>query len=261
VTHDRAAKRLAAAVGAISLLAASAAVAQSPPPIAPQLPPPTAAFDGYYEKPIVTTVTAGCPALGPLPVVSISNGLAVFHAPTFFFQGQVTPQGALSMRSNSLAFDGQIDPQFVLTANISGPNCAYHVTWNRVVVDTVAAAPAQQTKELPPGSVTYPVHFPTGGVTLGPEDQETIRGVASKMMNSPSLFATIIGKADTVGSSDLNERIAEKRAQAVFEALVYTNKVPETRVAVRWTGEHVPVVSTADEQAEMQNRVVAIIVQ
>ena len=252
MAHDRAAKRLAAAVGAISLLAASAAVAQSPPP--------TAAFDGYYEKPIVTTVTAGCPALGPLPVVSISSGLAVFHAPTFFFQGQVNPQGALSMRSLNLAFDGQIDPQFVLTANISGPNCAYHVTWNRVAVDSVAVVPAQQTKE-PPGSVTYPVHFPTGGVTLGPEDQDTIRGVASKMMNSPSLFATIIGKADTVGSSDLNERIAEKRAQAVFDALVYTNKVPATRVELRWTGEHVPVVSTADEQAEMQNRVVAIIVQ
>ena len=148
MAHDRAAKRLATAVGAISLLATSAAIAQTPP---------ATAFDGYYEKPIVTTVSPGCPALGPLPLVSISSGLAVFHAPTFFFQGQVTSQGALSMRSNSLAFDGQIDPQFVLAANISGPNCAYHVTWNRVAVDSVAAAPAQQTKELPPGSVTYPV--------------------------------------------------------------------------------------------------------
>jgi outer membrane protein OmpA-like peptidoglycan-associated protein len=129
------------------------------------------------------------------------------------------------------------------------------------VGSSVAVVQAQQTQELPPGSVTYPVHFPTGGVTLGPEDQDTIRAVASKMMNSPSLVATIIGKADTVGSSDLNEHVAEKRAQAVFEALVYTNKVPENRVELRWTGEHLPFVSTADEQADLQNRVVAIILR
>ncbi len=121
------------------------------------------------------------------------------------------------------------------------------------------AAVAQQTQELPQGSVTYPVHFPTGSSQLGPEDNDTIRGVASKMMGNPALTATIIGKADSVGSAELNEKLAEKRAQAVFEALVYTNKVPENRVAMHFTGEHIPFVATADEQAEEQNRVVAII--
>jgi outer membrane protein OmpA-like peptidoglycan-associated protein len=41
--------------------------------------------------------------------------------------------------------------------------------------------------------------------------------------------------------------------------LVYTNEVPESRVEMHYTGEHLPFVSTADEQAEQQNRVVAII--
>lgn len=45
------------------------------------------------------------------------------------------------------------------------------------------------------------------------------------------------------------------------KALVYTSKVPENRVALRWTGAHLPFVSTADEQAELQNRVVAIILR
>ena len=123
------------------------------------------------------------------------------------------------------------------------------------------AAVAQQTQQLPQGSVTYPVHFPTGSSQLGPEDQDTIRAVASKMLNAPTLTATIIGKSDAVGSAELNEHLAEKRAQAVFEALVYTNKVPENRVDLRWTGERIPFVSTADEQAELQNRVVAIILR
>lgn len=122
-----------------------------------------------------------------------------------------------------------------------------------------SAAIAQQVQQLPAGSTTYPVHFATGSAQLGPEDQDTIRGVASKMLGTPTLVATIIGKADSVGSAELNERLAEKRAQAVFEALVNTNKVPENRVEMHFTGEQIPFVSTADEQAELQNRVVAII--
>jgi outer membrane protein OmpA-like peptidoglycan-associated protein len=118
---------------------------------------------------------------------------------------------------------------------------------------------AQQTQELPAGSTTYPIHFPTGVSKLGPEDLDTIRAVATMMKNDPHLTATIIGKADTVGSAEFNQRLSEQRAQAVFEALVYTNSVPESRVQMQFSGEHIPFVSTEDEQAEAQNRVVALI--
>jgi outer membrane protein OmpA-like peptidoglycan-associated protein len=119
---------------------------------------------------------------------------------------------------------------------------------------------AQQTQPLPPGSTTYPIHFPTGGYKLDPADEDTIRAVAAKMQGTPTLHATIIGKADTVGSAELNEHLAQRRAEAVFEALVNTNKVAEDRVDLHWTSEHLPFVATADEQAEAQNRVVALIV-
>jgi outer membrane protein OmpA-like peptidoglycan-associated protein len=123
------------------------------------------------------------------------------------------------------------------------------------------AAVAQQTQELPAGSETYPVHFATGSAQLAPKDHDTIRGVASKMMGSPNLVATIVGKADSVGSEELNERLSEQRAIAVFEELVYTNKVPEDRVDIYFSGEHLPFVVTADERAQLQNRVVAIILE
>ena len=80
------------------------------------------------------------------------------------------------------------------------------------------------------------------------------------MQSTPTFVATIVGKADLVGSADFNEHLSQRRAEAVFEALVYTNKVPENRVQLHWTGEHLPFTSTADEQAESQNRMVAIIV-
>jgi outer membrane protein OmpA-like peptidoglycan-associated protein len=133
-----------------------------------------------------------------------------------------------------------------------------------LAVASIGVARAQQQPQplpagLPPGSVTYPVHFETGKFAVVKEDADTIRAVASKMKNDPKLVATIVGKADSVGSPELNEHLAQKRAQAVFEALVYTNGVPEARVEIRFTGDRVPVVSTADEQAEVQNRVAAIV--
>ena len=81
------------------------------------------------------------------------------------------------------------------------------------------------------------------------------------MLGEPTLTATIVGKADTVGSAEFNEHLAQKRAQTVFEALVYTNKVPENSVDIHFTGERIPVVSTEDQQAELQNRVVGIVLR
>jgi outer membrane protein OmpA-like peptidoglycan-associated protein len=121
------------------------------------------------------------------------------------------------------------------------------------------AAKAQTPEESASGSNTFPVHFETGSYKLSGEDDDTIRGVASKMMNDTSLNATIIGKTDTTGSADFNHHLSELRAKAVFDALVYTNKVPEDRVTMRWSGQMEPYVSTADDTPEMLNRFVAIV--
>ena len=117
------------------------------------------------------------------------------------------------------------------------------------------AAAAQQT------DLTHFVYFPTGSHALTSEDQDHIRDVAGMLRSTPAFVATIIGKTDSVGSADFNEHLAQRRAEAVFEALVYTNKVPENRDQLHWTGEHLPNVSAADEQAESQNRLVAIMVR
>jgi outer membrane protein OmpA-like peptidoglycan-associated protein len=113
----------------------------------------------------------------------------------------------------------------------------------------------------PPGARVYPVHFPTGSDKLDAADEDTVRGVAASMQHNPELIATIIGKADTVGSTDFNEKLSQRRGEAVFNALVYTNHVPENRVELRWTGERLPYLSTEDEKEENLNRVVEIFVR
>jgi outer membrane protein OmpA-like peptidoglycan-associated protein len=122
------------------------------------------------------------------------------------------------------------------------------------------AATAQEAKNLPPGATAHFVYFPTGGHALDSKDESQTRDVAGMMQTTPDFVATIVGKTDSVGTMDFNEHLSQRRAEAVFEALVYENKVPENRIQMCWTGERLPFIATADETAESQNRMVAIIV-
>lgn len=121
-------------------------------------------------------------------------------------------------------------------------------------------AVAAASTEGPQGTI-YPVSFPPGSIALHQADQETIHGVAAMMERNPALLATVLGKADTMGSAEFNDHLSWKRASAVFEALVFSYNVPANRVDMRWTGDRLPVVPTGDETAELQNRVVDIILK
>jgi outer membrane protein OmpA-like peptidoglycan-associated protein len=124
----------------------------------------------------------------------------------------------------------------------------------------VHAATAQEVKNLPAGATAHFIYFPTGGSKLDAKDEDQIHDVAGLIESHPDFVATILGKTDSVGSAGFNERLSQRRADAVFEALVYDNKVPESLIQMCWTGERLPFTSTADETAQAQNRMAAIIV-
>ena len=127
----------------VSLLAVSACAPQSPPPPTPMgqaVPAPTAtnnttaAFDGNYGNPVIASKSPpGCPDLGALPNWTINNGLAALQGPNLGFGGYVSPTGALALSSSTgQSFQWQIDPHFVLSGRLFGPNCAYNVSWTRM---------------------------------------------------------------------------------------------------------------------------------
>jgi outer membrane protein OmpA-like peptidoglycan-associated protein len=122
------------------------------------------------------------------------------------------------------------------------------------------AATAQEAKNLPADATAHFIYFPTGEYKLDAKDEDQIRDVAGMIQSHPDFVATILGKTDSVGSVEFNERLSQRRADAVFEALAYDNKVSENRIQMCWTGERLPFTSTADEAAEAQNRMAAIIV-
>ncbi len=104
----------------------------------------TQAFDGTYTGLAIQNISKGntlpvaggsatvkCPDYGVPPTLTIANGLAQFEALNLTFQGYVTPQGKLSMRSGfGQTFTGQIDNRYVLSGQVLG-SCAYTGSWQK----------------------------------------------------------------------------------------------------------------------------------
>ena len=137
-----------------SLLAIAGCAAQQPPPAAPaaatSITPTnyaagspantTTAFDGTWiggpirgagETLRGPEENPSCPHYNNAPNLTIANGLAQLDFSILRFQGYVTPQGALVMRTGAgQRFEGQINSQNVLAARVVG-GCVYDATWNR----------------------------------------------------------------------------------------------------------------------------------
>jgi ABC-type transport system substrate-binding protein len=104
---------------------------------------PTNAYDGTYAGVIVENVSNGsalaeggdglstCVDYGVPPALTISNGLAQFQAHNVTYQGYVTPQGGLTMRTGlGHKFEGHIDNQYALRGRIV-ERCTYNLSWQR----------------------------------------------------------------------------------------------------------------------------------
>jgi hypothetical protein len=139
-----------------TVLAIAGCAAQQPPPAAPaaatSIAPTnyaagspantTTAFDGTWIGGPIRNMSAGetlrgpeenpsCPNYNNAPNLTIANGLAQLDFSILRFQGYVTPQGVLVMRTGAgQRFEGQINSQNVLAARVIG-GCVYDATWKR----------------------------------------------------------------------------------------------------------------------------------
>lgn len=104
----------------------------------------TTAFDGTYSPGPVQNISKGnalpragegvsnsnCPNYTASALV-IAKGLARFDVLNITFEGYVTPQGSLAMRTGvGQRFEGQINPQGVITGRVIGA-CVYQASWQK----------------------------------------------------------------------------------------------------------------------------------
>ena len=107
------------------------------------------------------------------------------------------------------------------------------------------------------GTSSNAVYFGSGSAQLTPEGKEIVRAAATTARERNVSTIQVAGYTDTLGPSDLNERLSQRRAQAVAAELA-AQGMPGDTIAVYWFGERTPPVPTGDGMSEAENRVVTI---
>ena len=88
---------------------------------------------------------------------------------------------------------------------------------------------------------------------LRPQDKELLSRIAGILLTSHDYTISVNGHTDDVGSDAYNQRLSERRAQAVRDYLVQAG-LPESILSVEGHGKALPLVAGRSEAARAQNR-------
>jgi outer membrane protein OmpA-like peptidoglycan-associated protein len=97
------------------------------------------------------------------------------------------------------------------------------------------------------------------GTTLRPQAVRTLKGIARFVRKHPGRSIEVEGFTDSMGPQDANERLSERRAQAVKFALVQHGVEPY-RIDARGMGANFPLASNESEAGRQQNRRVEVVI-
>jgi outer membrane protein OmpA-like peptidoglycan-associated protein len=97
------------------------------------------------------------------------------------------------------------------------------------------------------------VYFPFDQSILTPDAQNVVQQAAQYAQQGNATQVVVVGHTDTSGSAAYNQRLSERRAKAVADALVGLG-VNQSVLNVSWRGESEPAVQTGDGVKEPLNR-------
>ena len=122
------------------------------------------------------------------------------------------------------------------------------------------AAPVQPVAPAPTIARTYLVFFDFNRADLTARAREIIGEAAQNARRAQSTRIEVAGHADRSGSPQYNQRLSQRRAEAVASELV-SRGVSRNEISVSAFGESRPLVPTADGVREPQNRRVEIVLR
>lgn len=111
-----------------------------------------------------------------------------------------------------------------------------------------AVAPAPKRKIVLRG-----VNFDFDSATLRAEAKAILDEAARLLRDDTSLRVAVDGHTDAIGSDDYNQRLSEKRARSVADALV-AREIGAPRLTATGYGESKPAASNDTEEGRAQNR-------
>lgn len=119
-----------------------------------------------------------------------------------------------------------------------------------------APAPAPAAKS---GDAQFVVFFDFNAATLTPKAQTVIDEIAAAVKKDGAKSVRLVGRADTVGSNAYNTALAQKRVEAVADAL--KAKGVSVQIDTLSVGEHMLAVPTADNVKNQNNRRVDVTIK
>ena len=106
----------------------------------------------------------------------------------------------------------------------------------------------------PVGSIVFVnIEFDVNEATIKSNSMPQVQEVAEAMKRYPDMQLEIRGHTDDQGSDDYNQKLSERRAKAVAEALIDMG-VSRLRLAVKGFGESRPLVPNDSDENRRKNR-------
>jgi OmpA-OmpF porin, OOP family len=213
--------------------------------------------NGLCPNKVVEAQPAPAPApapVAPAPTASLSA------SPSSLQAGQCATLTWSSTNATSASIDpgvGKVDP------NGSRQVCPDRTTTYRMAVtgeggsreaSTTVAVAARVVDRL-----TLHVNFDFNKATVRRPDDAELQKAIDFIKKYPGFQISLVGYTDSIGSDAYNQRLSERRADAVKEYLV-KHGVDGARIQTSGRGKADPVADNATEKGRFQNRRVEVLI-
>ena len=118
----------------------------------------------------------------------------------------------------------------------------------------------QVLSNVPPPPIHFLLYFESDSVQLLPASVQQLPEIVTAIQQRAPTRISVVGHSDTLGDENYNLDLSRRRAAAVKQQLV-DRGVDETFMDVSSHGEENPLVKTADNVANAQNRRVEVVVR
>jgi outer membrane protein OmpA-like peptidoglycan-associated protein len=171
---------------------------------------------------------------------------------SYFFYVEVDEQQRISLQQvNPEAVDSLMTDKHYQQHQIS------RVTSTCAATPVPPTAPPVLVEEV---SIEMRVFFDTDKAVIQPQYFSRVADVAAFMQEYSSTSAVIKGHTDSTASDAYNQKLSERRAQAVQTMLVNQYDIDPNRITTIGYGESEPVASNATKEGrQMNRRVIAVV--
>ena len=172
------------------------------------------------------------------------------------YYGTMDPSLRLTSTTSGVASTSTVKPT---NGNISGL-IGFRYAFGAPAPMAPAAAPAPAPAPTAGVARTYLVFFDWDRADLTARAREIIKEAATNAQRASVTKIEVAGHADRSGDAAYNQRLSQRRAEAVAAELV-RDGVARGAITVQAFGESRPLVPTADNVREPQNRRVEIVLR